>query len=78
VGISHTEVIRVDDSKRLEMEGKWDQARGRVKEAWGVLTDDELDQTEGKWDRLVGLIKERTGESADVAEQKLRNIFDNL
>jgi uncharacterized protein YjbJ (UPF0337 family) len=40
----------VDDSKRLEMEGKWDQARGRVKEAWGVLTDDELDRTEGKWD----------------------------
>jgi len=35
----------VDDSKRLEMEGKWDQARGRVKEAWGVLTDDELDRT---------------------------------
>jgi uncharacterized protein YjbJ (UPF0337 family) len=55
-----------------------DQARGRVKEARGVLTDDELDQTEGKWDRLVGLIKERTGESADVAEQKLRDIFDNL
>lgn len=40
----------MDDSKRLEMEGKWDQARGRVKEAWGVLTDDELDRTEGKWD----------------------------
>jgi uncharacterized protein YjbJ (UPF0337 family) len=78
VGIRHAEVIRVDDSKRLEMEGKWDQARGRVKEAWGVLTDDELDQTEGKWDRLVGLIKERTGESADVAERKLRDIFDNL
>jgi uncharacterized protein YjbJ (UPF0337 family) len=53
-------VRNVDDSKRLEMEGKWDQARGRVKEAWGVLTDDELDRTEGKWDRLVGLIKERT------------------
>lgn len=37
----------MDDSKRLEMEGKWDQARGRVKEAWGVLTDDELDRTGG-------------------------------
>jgi len=37
-------VSTVDDSKRLEMEGKWDQARGRVKEAWGVLTDDELDR----------------------------------
>jgi len=69
----------VDDSKRIEMEGKWDQARGRVKEAaWGVLTDDELDRTEGKWDRLVGLIKERTGESAGDAERKLRELFDKI
>ena len=66
----------MDDSSRLEMEGKWDQLRGRVKEAWGVLTDDELDRTEGKRDRLVGLIKERTGESADAIERKLREMLD--
>jgi uncharacterized protein YjbJ (UPF0337 family) len=71
-------VSTVDDSKRLEMEGKWDQVRGRVKEAWGVLTDDELDRTEGKWDRLVGLIKERTGESAGDVERKLRELFDKI
>jgi uncharacterized protein YjbJ (UPF0337 family) len=68
----------VDDSKQLEMEGKWDQGRGRVKEAWGVLTDDELDRTEGKRDRLVGLIKERTGETASEIERKLRDIFDKV
>jgi uncharacterized protein YjbJ (UPF0337 family) len=66
----------MDDSDRLEMEGKWDQARGRVKEAWGVLTDDDLDRTEGKKDRLVGVIKEKTGESVDTIERKLRDIFD--
>jgi uncharacterized protein YjbJ (UPF0337 family) len=77
-GRSALEVSSVDDSKRLEMEGKWDQGRGRVKEAWGVLTDDELDRTEGKWDRLVGLIKERTGESASEVESKLRDIFDKI
>lgn len=68
----------MDDSKRLEMEGKWDQGRGRVKEAWGVLTDNELDRTEGKRDRLVGLIKERTGETASEVESKLRDIFDKI
>jgi uncharacterized protein YjbJ (UPF0337 family) len=71
-------VSSVDDSKRLEMEGKWDQGRGRVKEAWGVLTDDDLDRTEGKRDRLVGLIKERTGETASEIERKLRDIFDKI
>ena len=49
-----------------------------MKEAWGVLTDDELDQTEGKRDRLVGLIKERTGESAGDCERKLRELFDTI
>ena len=52
--------------------------RGRVKEAWGVLTDDDLDRTEGKWDRLIGVIKERTGESAGDVERKLRELFDKV
>ncbi len=61
---------------RLNLEGKWDQMRGRVKEAWGDLTDDELTQTEGKWDRLVGTIKEKTGETIDVIEEKLAKLTD--
>ncbi|HEX5948272.1 MAG TPA: CsbD family protein [Actinomycetota bacterium] len=60
--------------ERLQFEGKWDQMRGRVKEAWGALTDDDLDRTEGKWDQVVGTIKEKTGESMDVIERKLRDI----
>ncbi|HEY3264909.1 MAG TPA: CsbD family protein [Actinomycetota bacterium] len=68
----------MDDTSRLEMEGKWDRLRGRVKESWGTLTDDDLDRTEGKRDQLVGLIKERTGESAEAIERKLRELVDNL
>jgi uncharacterized protein YjbJ (UPF0337 family) len=68
----------MDDSSRLEWEGKWDRLRGRVKESWGALSDDELDRTEGRRDQLVGLIKERTGESADAIERKLRELVDNL
>ena len=60
--------------ERLQFEGKWDQMRGRVKEAWGALSDDDLDRTEGKWDQLVGTIKERTGESMDAIEKKLRDL----
>jgi uncharacterized protein YjbJ (UPF0337 family) len=60
--------------ERLQFEGKWDQMRGRVKEAWGALSDDDLDRTEGKWDQVVGTIKEKTGDSMDVIERKLRDI----
>ncbi len=33
----------------LKLEGKWDQVKGRVKEAWGSLTDDDLDRTKESW-----------------------------
>jgi len=62
----------------LRTEGKWDQMRGRVKEAWGALTDDDLDRSEGKWDRLVGTIKEKTGESVDKIEEKLNTLLDKV
>ena len=66
----------MDDGRRMQWEGKWDQMRGRVKESWGVLTDDEIDQTEGKWDRLVGLIKEKTGDTAESIESRLSSMMD--
>jgi uncharacterized protein YjbJ (UPF0337 family) len=66
----------MDDDARMRMEGRWDQMKGRIKEAWGDLTDDELDQTEGKWDQVVGKIKEKTGESMESIEQRLRGMMD--
>lgn len=60
---------------RMQMQGKWEQARGRVKEAWGALTDDDVDRAEGNWDQLVGTIREKTGESKEAIERKLDDIF---
>ena len=62
----------------LKAEGKWDKIRGHVKEAWGDLTDDDLDRTEGKRDRLVGTIKEKTGDTVDKIEDRLTQILDKL
>jgi uncharacterized protein YjbJ (UPF0337 family) len=62
----------------LRVEGKWDQVKGHLKEAWGSLTDDDLEKTEGKRDRLVGTIKEKTGDAVDKIEQKLKVIFDKI
>ena len=57
-----------------QIEGKIDQMRGKIREAWGVLTDDDIDRAMGKVDRLVGTIKEKTGESADSIRKKLDKI----
>lgn len=43
------------------LEGKWKQIRGHVKETWGDLTDDELDQIAGHYDQLVGVLQEKYG-----------------
>ena len=50
------------------LEGKWKQLKGKVKQQWGKLTDDELDQIEGKQEELVGLLQERYGYEKEEAE----------
>jgi len=62
------------DMTNFKMDGNWDKLKGRVKESWGVLTDDDLDRAEGKIDRLVGVIKEKTGESADAIKARLHKM----
>ena len=41
------------------IEGNWKQFKGKIKETWGDLTDDELDQIAGKRDVLLGKIQEK-------------------
>lgn len=59
------------DSLQMKWEGRWDQLKGKVKQTWGDVTDDDLAIVEGNWDELVGLIKERTGETQEEIEEKL-------
>ena len=51
--------------------GNWTELRGRVKERWGNLTDDDLVMAEGHADALVGIIERRTGESREKIEHEL-------
>jgi uncharacterized protein YjbJ (UPF0337 family) len=46
------------------LKGKWAQLKGRVKEQWGKLTDDEIDELDGRRDQLVGKVQERYGIAA--------------
>ena len=61
----------VDEATKLKWEGRWDQLKGNAQQAWGNLTNDDLDVAEGNHDELVGKIKERTGETAEEVERKL-------
>ncbi len=51
------------------MKGNWNIAKGKIKQRWGDLTDDDLDFAEGKKDELIGRIEKRTGESREEVEK---------
>lgn len=53
------------------IEGNWKQFKGRAREEWGELTDDQLDQVEGKREQLVGRVQEAYGIARDEAERKV-------
>ena len=53
------------------VEGNWKQFKGKVKEQWGKLTDDDFDVIAGKRDQLLGRIQERHGISRDEAEKQV-------
>lgn len=53
-------------------EGKWKQMKGALKQKWGELTDDELDQVEGRTERFYGLMQEKYGMARERAEEELK------
>lgn len=54
-----------------QLKGNWKQLRGQVQEAWGDLTNDDLDRIEGQRDQLVGKIQERYGKERAEAEREV-------
>jgi len=61
-------------STKERMTGNWNQLKGKVKQRWGQLTDDELSEVEGNVDQLVGLIQQKTGD----AREKIQQVVDEL
>lgn len=54
-----------------QVAGRWKEFKGKAKEQWGELTDDELDKVEGKRDQMVGLIQRKYGYAKDQAEREV-------
>ena len=54
-----------------QVEGKWKQMKGSVREKWGKLTDSDYEQIAGNRDKFVGRLQERYGYTRDKAEKEL-------
>ena len=56
---------------RDELIGDWDQVKGKIREKWGDLTDDDLDRIAGKRDQLIGKIREKYGRAREDVEREV-------
>jgi uncharacterized protein YjbJ (UPF0337 family) len=53
--------------------GRWKQVKGRLKEQWGQLTDDDLDVIAGRRDQLLGRIQQRHGLAKEEAQRQVES-----
>lgn len=57
-----------------KVKGNWNVAKGKAKQKWGNLTDDDLDYEEGKEDEVKGRIQKKTGET----KENVNKFFDDM
>ncbi len=60
---------------KLEIKGHWNQVKGKLKEKFGELTDNDLMYVEGKEEELLGRIQQRTGKTRREVEKEIENFL---
>ena len=55
--------------------GKWNEIKGKLKQQWGKLTDDDLIQIEGKHDQIYGILEQHYGHDKEKTQEVLDNLF---
>lgn len=59
-----------------QIKGNWNQLKGKVKEHWGDLTDDDLTRIDGEYDQLIGQVQEKYGKSKEEVQREVDNFFE--
>ncbi|WP_418593228.1 CsbD family protein [Ponticoccus sp. (in: a-proteobacteria)] len=54
-----------------QIQGKWTQLKGKAREEWGELTDNEIQEARGEREQMLGLIQEKYGRTREEAEREL-------
>ena len=61
----------------LEMKGNWNKIKGKLKEKYGELTDDDLRYIEGKEDQMLGDLQKKTGKTKKELSSEIKKIIDS-
>lgn len=61
-------------STQLEIKGSWNEVKGKLKQKYGQLTDDDLSFTEGKGDELLGRLQQKLGRSKEDLRSEIEKL----
>jgi len=62
----------------IEIKGGWNITKGKLKQKWAALTDDDLLFVDGKHDELLGRIQKRTGETREAVEKAIKEASESI
>lgn len=60
---------------KLNLKGSWNEMKGKLKQKYGQLTDDDLTYAEGKDDEFIGRLQQKLGKTRDEIRREIEN-FD--
>ena len=59
------------------VKGHWKEMKGKLKQQWGKLTDDQISRMEGNYDELEGALQKNYGYQKDQAKKEIESFIDN-
>ena len=62
------------ESWKLKLKGNWNETKGKIKQAYGDLTDDDLKLEEGKDDEFIGRLQQKLGKTKDEVIKWIENL----
>ena len=66
--------MRLTVMNKLQFKGTWNEIKGKLKQSYGDLTDDDLAFSEGKDDELLGRLQKKLGKSKDEVRQMIEKL----
>ena len=67
-------VIPIVMTTKLQVKGSWNEVKGKLKQKYGQLTDDDLSFAEGKEDELLGRLQQRLGKSKEELRAEIEKL----
>jgi uncharacterized protein YjbJ (UPF0337 family) len=66
--------LKLKVMEKLQVKGAWNEIKGKLKQKYGQLTDDDLAYIEGKEDELYGRLQKKLGKSKGEIEKELKGL----